>query len=86
MHRKRAIDKETWFSEVARRGGTLEVSDAAGELGDSDCAILVWVTRTTTASTSGENYDPDVTGDLERAWAAAVPSVRFDRPGVDGNA
>ena len=34
--------------------------------------------HTTAAVTVGEAWDPDVTGDLERALAAWVPDVRFD--------
>jgi secondary thiamine-phosphate synthase enzyme len=41
-------------------------------------ALLVSVPHTTAAVTVGEAWDPDVTGDLERALAAWVPEVRFD--------
>jgi len=36
------------------------------------------VPHTTAAVTVGEAWDPDVTGDLERALAAWVPDVRFE--------
>ena len=53
---------------------------AAKKLGVSGSpgAILVSVPHTTAAVTVGENYDPDVTTDMERAFAAWVPGVRFD--------
>ena len=41
-------------------------------------ALLVSVAHTTAAVTVGEAWDPDVTGDIERALAAWVPAVRFD--------
>lgn len=50
---------------------------AAG-LGAAAGALLVSVPHTTAAVTVGEAWDPDVTGDLERALKAWVPDVRFD--------
>ena len=47
-------------------------------LGAAAGALLVSVPHTTAAVTVGEAWDPDVTGDLERALAAWVPDVRFD--------
>jgi secondary thiamine-phosphate synthase enzyme len=44
----------------------------------SEGAVLISVPHTTAAITIGENYDPDVTTDMERALAAWVPGVRFD--------
>jgi len=49
-----------------------------GTLGAEAGALLVSVPHTTAAVTVGEAWDPDVTGDLERALAAWVPDVRFD--------
>jgi secondary thiamine-phosphate synthase enzyme len=54
------------------------VTRAAKKLGVSAGAILISVPHTTAAVTVGENYDPDVTTDMERALAAWVPGVRFD--------
>jgi secondary thiamine-phosphate synthase enzyme len=64
--------------KIERRDITQEVLEASSELGISNGAILVSVPHTTAAITVGENYDPDVTTDLERAWAKWVPDVKFD--------
>lgn len=64
--------------KIERRDITAEVVAAAKTLGVSSGAILVSVPHTTAAITVGENYDPDVTTDLERAWARWVPDVPFD--------
>ena len=63
---------------VERRDITKEVVRLAEALGESAGALLVSVPHTTAAITVGEAWDPDVTGDLERALAAWVPDVRFD--------
>jgi secondary thiamine-phosphate synthase enzyme len=64
--------------KIERHDITDEVKKAAKGLGASAGALLVSVPHTTAAITIGENYDPDVTTDLERAWAKWVPDVRFD--------
>ena len=64
--------------KIERRDITEEVTAAAKKLGVAAGALLVSVPHTTAAVTVGENYDPDVTGDVERALAAWVPGVRFD--------
>jgi len=64
--------------KIERHDITDEVTRAAKKLGVSDGALLVSVPHTTAAVTVGENYDPDVTTDMERALAAWVPGVRFD--------
>jgi len=64
--------------KIERRDITDDVIGAAKKLGVSDGALLVSVPHTTAAVTVGENYDPDVTTDMERALAAWVPGVRFD--------
>ena len=64
--------------KIERHDITDRVAEAAKGLGASDGALLVSVPHTTAAITVGENYDPDVTTDLERAWAKWVPDVRFD--------
>ncbi len=64
--------------KIERRDITDQVVAASRALGLSSGAILVSVPHTTAAITVGENYDPDVTTDLERAWAKWVPDVPFD--------
>jgi len=63
---------------IERRDITDEVRRAAVELSASDGALLVSLPHTTAAVTIGEAWDPDVTGDIERALQAWVPKVRFD--------
>lgn len=64
---------------IERRDITEDVRAAAGRLGAAgDGALLVSLPHTTAAVTVGEAWDPDVTGDIERALAAWVPGVRFD--------
>jgi secondary thiamine-phosphate synthase enzyme len=62
---------------IERRDITKEVERACAALGKS-AAVLVSVPHTTAAVTVGEAWDPDVTGDIERALAVWVPDVRFD--------
>ena len=62
---------------IERRDITKEVARACESLG-APAAVLVSVPHTTAAVTVGEAWDPDVTGDIERALAAWVPDVRFD--------
>jgi secondary thiamine-phosphate synthase enzyme len=62
---------------IERLDITKDVARLCESLGAA-AAILVSVPHTTAAVTVGEAWDPDVTGDLERALAAWVPSVRFD--------
>jgi secondary thiamine-phosphate synthase enzyme len=64
--------------KIERRDITEEVTRVAAQLRAGDGALLVSVPHTTAAITLGENWDPDVTTDLERALAAWVPAVRFD--------
>lgn len=64
--------------KIERRDITDEVVEAARALGVRSGALLVSVPHTTAAVTIGENYDPDVSTDLERAFAAWVPNVKFD--------
>ena len=63
--------------KIERRDITKEVARAC-EAFDGAAAVLVSVPHTTAAVTVGEAWDPDVTGDVERALAAWVPDVRFD--------
>jgi secondary thiamine-phosphate synthase enzyme len=62
---------------IERRDITEEVAKAAAKLSASSGALLVSVSHTTAAVVVGENWDADVTGDVERALAAWVPAVRF---------
>ena len=65
--------------KIERRDITEEVREAASKLGASpEGVLLVSLPHTTAAVTVGEAWDPDVTGDIERALAAWVPGVRFD--------
>src|SRR5580765_9011644 len=64
--------------KIERRDITEEVTKAASKLNAEDGALLVSVPHTTAAVTVGENWDEDVTHDIERALAAWVPGVRFD--------
>ena len=63
---------------IERRDITKDVVRVAAGLGAAAGALLVSVPHTTAAVSVGEAWDPDVTGDLERALAAWVPDVRFD--------
>jgi secondary thiamine-phosphate synthase enzyme len=62
---------------IERRDVTKDVARACESFGDA-AAVLVSVPHTTAAVTIGEAWDPDVTGDIERALEAWVPNVRFD--------
>src|SRR5215471_12369402 len=62
---------------IERRDITKDVASLVEALGEA-AAILVSVPHTTAAVTIGEAWDPDVTGDVERALGAWVPDVRFD--------
>jgi secondary thiamine-phosphate synthase enzyme len=64
--------------KIERRGITDEVTRAAESLKAQSGALLISVPHTTAAVTVGENWDADVTTDVERALAAWVPHVRFD--------
>jgi secondary thiamine-phosphate synthase enzyme len=64
--------------KIERHDITEEVSKAAAKLKAKDGALLVSVPHTTAAVTVGENWDEDVTHDVERALAAWVPDVKFD--------
>ena len=64
--------------KIERHDITEEVSKAAAKLKAQDGALLISVPHTTAAVTVGENWDDDVTHDVERALAAWVPDVKFD--------
>jgi secondary thiamine-phosphate synthase enzyme len=69
--------------QIERIDITDRVRKASAKLGAKEGALLVSVPHTTAAVAVGEAWDPDVTGDLERALAAWVPEVRFDH--AEGN-
>jgi secondary thiamine-phosphate synthase enzyme len=64
--------------KIERRDITEEVRKAAAKLAGDSAALLVSVPHTTAAITVGENWDPDVTTDMERALGVWVPDVRFE--------
>ncbi len=69
--------------KIERVDITDRVRKASEGLGAKEGALLVSVPHTTAAVVVGEAWDPDVTGDVERALAAWVPDVRFDH--AEGN-
>ena len=64
--------------KIERLDVTKQVEAALGALASTGAAVLISVPHTTASIAVGEAWDPDVTGDLERALAAWVPDVRFD--------
>ncbi len=64
--------------KIERLDITKQVEEAAASLPEGAAALLISTPHTTAAVTIGEAWDPDVTGDLERALEAWVPNVRFD--------
>jgi secondary thiamine-phosphate synthase enzyme len=64
--------------KIERRDVTGEVARAVEVLAIRDGFVVVSVPHTTAAVIVGENWDPDVGTDMERALAAWVPGVRFD--------
>jgi secondary thiamine-phosphate synthase enzyme len=69
--------------KIERRDITEEVAKAAGKLAVDSGALLISLPHTTAAVTVGENWDADVTTDMERALAAWVPGISFDH--AEGN-
>jgi len=57
---------------------TREVETALRDMGVEEGLVTILVPHTTAAVSINENADPDVQRDLERAFAAIVPDVRFD--------
>ncbi len=64
--------------KIERLDITKQVEKLARAAGRDAGALLVSTPHTTAAVTVGEAWDPDVTGDIERALEAWVPNVRFD--------
>ncbi len=69
VHTKKKIERHDITDQVTRAAARLEVDSGA---------LLVSLPHTTAAVSIGENWDEDVTHDVERALAAWVPGVRFD--------
>jgi secondary thiamine-phosphate synthase enzyme len=69
--------------KIERHDITEQVAKAAAKLGSKSGALLISLPHTTAAVAVGENWDKDVTADVERALAAWVPGVRFDH--AEGN-
>ena len=69
--------------KIERHDITEQVAKAATKLGSGSGALLISLPHTTAAVAVGENWDEDVTADVERALAAWVPGVRFDH--AEGN-
>ena len=69
--------------KIERHDITEHVAKAAAKLGSESGALLISLPHTTAAVAVGENWDKDVTADVERALAAWVPGVRFDH--AEGN-
>jgi secondary thiamine-phosphate synthase enzyme len=69
--------------KIERVDITDRVRKASEAIATKEGALLVSVPHTTAAVVVGEAWDPDVTGDVERALAAWVPDVRFDH--AEGN-
>ena len=64
--------------KIERLDVTKRVEGELEGLGGEDGAVLVSTPHTTAAIVVGEAWDPDVTGDVERALDAWVPDVRFE--------
>jgi secondary thiamine-phosphate synthase enzyme len=64
--------------KIERQDITEQVTESAHKLGVREGALLVSLPHTTAAVTVGENWDEDVTHDVERALGKWVPDVKFD--------
>ena len=64
--------------KIERIDVTKRVEKELAGLAGADGAVLVSTPHTTAAIVVGEAWDPDVTGDIERALVAWVPDVRFE--------
>ena len=64
--------------KIERLDVTKRIEKALESLDAGDGALLVSTPPTTAAIVVGEAWDPDVTGDIERALVAWVPDVRFE--------
>lgn len=73
-----ATDRRTQLREITR-----PVQEKVRKSGVADGIGILYCPHTTAGLLINENADPDVASDLERAFAAAVPAVRFDH--AEGN-
>ena len=64
--------------KIERLDVTKRVEKELAGLAGADGAVLVSTPHTTAAIVVGEAWDPDVTGDIERALVAWVPDVHFE--------
>jgi secondary thiamine-phosphate synthase enzyme len=64
--------------KIERLDVTKRIEKALARMDAGDGALLVSTPHTTAAIVVGEAWDPDVTGDMERALEAWVPDVRFE--------
>ena len=64
--------------KIERLDVTKRVEAELEGLGGEDGAVLISTPHTTNAIVVGEAWDPDVTGDMERALQAWVPDVHFE--------
>jgi len=64
--------------KLERLDVTKRVEKELAGLGGTEGAVLISTPHTTAAIVVGEAWDPDVTGDIERALDAWVPDVRFE--------
>lgn len=62
---------------------TNQVEAVLAQSGTTEGICLVYCPHTTAGLAINENADPDVRADLERAFEAMVPAVRFDH--AEGN-
>ena len=69
--------------KIQLRDITGEVSEVVRSTGVEEGICVVYCPHTTAGLAINENADPDVASDLERAFEAAVPPVRFDH--AEGN-
>ncbi len=79
---KQALSVKT-TGAIQLREITSQVQQAVQELGLREGICTVYCPHTTAGLIVNENADPDVASDLERAFEAAVPRVRFDH--AEGN-
>jgi len=69
--------------KIELRNITSQISGTIRESKIDEGICLVFCPHTTAGLVINENADPDVVSDLERAFPAAVPDVRFDH--MEGN-
>ncbi len=82
-----SLMKQEFGVSTRRRIEMLEITDQVervlGESGLTEGICTVYCPHTTAGLAINENADPDVRADLERAFEAMVPAVRFDH--AEGN-